>query len=87
MNRVAEGAPGRVSPADVCLMEEASRYSIFSPPFVCVWEGQDSSSSPFFGVEGALIEVEEGHNCQFEGKRKGVVCKSFEGVVGGRKGF
>ena len=44
-------------------MKEASRYSLFSPPFVCVWGGRDSaSSSPFFGVKGALIEVEEGHD-------------------------
>ena len=34
-----EGAPGKVSPTEACLMEEAFRYSIFLPPFVCVWGG------------------------------------------------
>ena len=33
-----EGAPGRVSLAD-CFMEEASKYSIFWPSFVCSWGG------------------------------------------------
>ncbi|RVW77810.1 hypothetical protein CK203_054450 [Vitis vinifera] len=56
-----EGVSGSFSPADACLMGEASRYSFFSPSFVCVW-GQDSSSSPFSGVDGALITVEEGHD-------------------------
>ena len=55
-----EGVSGSFSPTDACLMGEASRYS-FSPSFVCVW-GQDSSSSPFSGVEGALITIEEGHD-------------------------
>ena len=56
-----EGVSGRFSPADAYLMGEASRYSFFSPSFVCVW-GQDSSSSPFSGVEGALITIKEGHD-------------------------
>ncbi|RVW41716.1 Transposon TX1 uncharacterized 149 kDa protein [Vitis vinifera] len=45
-------------------------------------------------VEGAPGRVsladclmEEASNCQFEGKRKGAICKSSEGAVGGRKGF
>ena len=50
-----EGAPGRVSLAD-CLMEEASKYSIFWPSFVCSWGGgegeRDFSYFPFSGVEG-----------------------------------
>lgn len=84
-----EGVLGRFSPVDACLMEEASRYSIFSLPFVYVWEGRDFFSSPFSGMERALIEVEEGHDvvCQFEENQKGNACKSVEGVVGGIKGF
>ncbi|KAL6345748.1 hypothetical protein AAG906_017492 [Vitis piasezkii] len=39
--------------------QEASRYSFFEPSSVCIWRGRDSSSSPFSGVEGALIKVEE----------------------------
>ncbi|CBI24357.3 unnamed protein product, partial [Vitis vinifera] len=57
-----EGVLGSFSPADACLMDEASRHSFVSPSFVCVWGGQDSSSSPFSRVERALIEVEEGHD-------------------------
>ena len=42
-------------------MEEVSRYSLFEPSSVCVFFGGGgiSSSSPFSGVVGALIEVEE----------------------------
>ena len=57
-----EGVLGSFSPTDACLMDEASRHSFVSPSFVCVWGGQDSSSSPFSRVERALIEVEEGHD-------------------------
>ena len=56
---VEKGESGRCSLADACLLEEDSRYSLFEPSFVCIWGGRVSSSSPFSGVEGALIEVEE----------------------------
>ncbi|RVW62359.1 hypothetical protein CK203_062888 [Vitis vinifera] len=46
--------------ANACLMDEASRHSFVSPSFVCVWGGQDSSSSPFSRVERALIERKKG---------------------------
>ncbi|RVX01630.1 hypothetical protein CK203_024423 [Vitis vinifera] len=60
-----EGAPGRVSLAD-CLMEEASKYSIFWPSFVCSWGGGGEGGTrlflfSFLWVE-ALIEVEKGHD-------------------------
>ena len=55
-SEVEKGATGRCSLADVCLLEEVSRYSLFEPSFVCIWGGRVSSSSPFSGVEGALIE-------------------------------
>ena len=56
----AEGALSRVSSAHACLMEKASRYSILSPSSFCIWRGQNSSSSPFSGVERPLVKVKEG---------------------------
>ena len=59
VSEVEKGESRRFSLADACLLEEGSRYSFLEPSSVCVWGGGrvSSSSSPFFGVEGALIEV------------------------------
>ena len=57
-----EGAPSRVSLADR-LMEEASKYSIFSSSFVCSWGGRNETFLIFLSLGWrALIEVEEGHD-------------------------
>ena len=51
----------RCSITDECFLEEASRYSLLKPSTVCVWGGRasSSSSSPFFGMGGSLLEMEE----------------------------
>ena len=52
-SKETEGVSGSFSPTDACLMGEASRYSFFSPSFVCVW-GQDSSSFSFLWGGGGF---------------------------------
>ncbi|WKA00682.1 hypothetical protein VitviT2T_019018 [Vitis vinifera] len=56
----ARGTPERCSITDECFLEEASRYSLLKPSTVCVWGGRASSSfSPFSGMGGSLLEMEE----------------------------
>ncbi|RVW42423.1 Transposon TX1 uncharacterized 149 kDa protein [Vitis vinifera] len=56
----ARGTPERCSITDECFLEEASRYSLLKPSTVCVWGGRaSSSSSPFSGMGGSLLEMEE----------------------------
>ncbi|WKA06253.1 hypothetical protein VitviT2T_024162 [Vitis vinifera] len=56
----ARGTPERCSITDECFLEEASRYSLLKPSTVCVWGGRaSSSSSPFSGLGGSLLEMEE----------------------------
>ena len=62
----ARGTPESCSIADECFLEEASRYSFLKPSTVCVWGGRASSSfSPFSGMGGSLLEMEE--RCGHEG--------------------
>ncbi|RVW17396.1 hypothetical protein CK203_094166 [Vitis vinifera] len=79
----AEGALSRVSSAHACLMEKASRYSILSPSSFCIWRGQNSSSSPFSGVERPLVKVKEGQERDFEKGDGGSIPKREvgDGVV------
>ena len=62
------GEKGRVSIADMWLLEEDAKYSTFEPSAVCFWGGRVSSSFPFSGVEGAMIMVEE--RCGFDALMK-----------------
>ena len=56
----ARGTPKRCSLTDECFLEEATRYSLLKPSTVCVWGGRaSSSSSPFSGLGGSLLEMEE----------------------------
>ena len=56
----ARGTPERCSITDECFLEEVSKYSLLKPSTVCVWGGRaSSSSSPFSGMGGSLLEMEE----------------------------
>lgn len=61
----AIGTPERCSITDECFLEEASRYSLLKSSTDCVWGGRaSSSSSPFSGLGGSLLEMEERCGCE-----------------------